>query len=54
MSISMLLISILTAVKVDLHDTSFSRSGVNQMRILKKIKRLDGDLSFKSYYICTF
>jgi hypothetical protein len=34
------------------HDTCFSRSGINQIWILKKLKRLAGDFSFRSQYVC--
>jgi len=49
------LISIFTAVKMGLHKyhkTCFSRSGVNQMWILKNSKDLLETLSSRSQYVC--
>jgi hypothetical protein len=47
--LSKILSSVFTAVKTVLqkyHDTCFFRSGVYQMWILKKLKRLNGDFKF--------
>ena len=55
--LSKILTSILTSVKMGLpkyHDTCFSRSGVNQMWILKKpSKDLLETLSSRSQYVCS-